>query len=255
MALPNHLIIVCCHGIWTGGPSNGANEDEWLIADFQRGETDTFIEHIKAGVRCLAQDYDNAVLAFSGGPTRKETTLSEAQSYANIASAHGYFNLINSSQDLVNSSKILIEDRALDSYHNVLFSLTLFYARFHSWPASLTIVSHAFKKFRLIDGHCAAIGFPLEKTAFVGIDPPGMASGENEDAIKGVGQAVDDWIADPYGRGEKLAGKRAKRNPWGVWQGAFDEKIEKDGLTLEKLVTEGEGEMETLVEAAPRPWE
>lgn len=66
MAVPNHLIIVCCHGIWTGGPSNGANEDEWLIADFQRGETDTFIEHIKAGVRCLAQDYDNSVLVFSG---------------------------------------------------------------------------------------------------------------------------------------------------------------------------------------------
>ncbi|PNP57597.1 hypothetical protein THARTR1_02595 [Trichoderma harzianum] len=229
MALPNHLII--------------------------RGETDTFIEHIKAGVRCLAQDYGNAVLVFSGGPTRNETTLSEAQSYANIASAHGYFNLISSSQDLVNSSKILIEDRALDSYHNVLFSLTLFYARFHTWPASLTIVSHAFKKFRLIDGHCAAIGFPLKRTAFVGIDPPGMASGENEAAIKGVGQAVDDWIADPHGRREKLAGKRAKRNPWRAWQGVFEEKIGKDDSAKGELVTQGAGEKETLVEDAPRPWE
>lgn len=143
----------------------------------------------------------------------------------------------------------------MDSYHNVLFSFTLFYARFHTWPAFLTIVSHAFKKFRLIDGHCAAIGFPLEKTAFVGIDPPGMASGENEDAIKGVGQAVDDWTADPHGRGEKLAGKRAKRNPWGVWQGVFEEKVGKDDSTMGKLVTEGVGEKETLVEDAPRPWQ
>jgi hypothetical protein len=66
MAIPSHLIVVCCHGIWNGGLSNGANEDEWLIADFQRGETDTFIHHIKIGVRLLAESYDNSVLAFSG---------------------------------------------------------------------------------------------------------------------------------------------------------------------------------------------
>lgn len=82
-----------------------------------------------------------------------------------------------------------------------------------------------------------------------------MASGENEDAIKGVGQAVDDWIADPHGRGEKLAGKRAKRNPWGVWQGVFEEKVGKGDSITGKLVTQGVGEKETLVEGAPRPWE
>lgn len=143
----------------------------------------------------------------------------------------------------------MVEDRALDSYHNVLFSLTLFWARFQAWPASLTIVSHAFKKSRLVDGHCAAIGFPLERTAFIGIDPPGMESGENEAAIRGVGQAVDEWTADPHGRGETLAGKRARRNPWGVWQGVFEEAVRNKG----GLVTVGEGEEETLVDG-PRPW-
>lgn len=188
------------------------------------------------------------------GPTRKETTLSEAQSYANIASAHSFFNLISHPRATI-SSKILIEERALDSYHNLLFSLTLFYARFRTWPAFLTIVSHAFKKPRIIDGHCSAIGFPLERTTFVGIDPPGMTSGENQDAVKGVGQAIDDWTADPHGRGEKLAGKRAKRNPWGVWQGVFGDTVERDDVRRGRLVTEGEGEKETLVEDASRPWE
>jgi hypothetical protein len=150
------------------------------------------------------------------------------------------------------SSKILIEDRALDSYHNLLFSLTLFYARFHTWPLSLTIVSHDFKKPRFIDGHCTAIGYSLERTKFVGIDPPGMVSGENEAGMKGVGQAVDEWTADPHGREEKLAGKRAKRNPWGVWQGVFEEVIDDTGKG--GLVTEGKGEKETLVDDAPRPW-
>ncbi|PTB41082.1 hypothetical protein M441DRAFT_140833 [Trichoderma asperellum CBS 433.97] len=260
MAVPTSLIVVCCHGIWNGGPSKGANEDEWLIADFQRGETSTFIEHIKLGVKLLSESYDDSVLAFSGGPTRKETTLSEAQSYSNLAAAqnlfgHSFVNKLESTPELIPkviSSRILVEDRALDSYHNVLFSLTLFYSRFHAWPLSLTIVSHDFKRPRFIDGHCAAIGFPLERTTFLGIDPPGMINGENEAAMKGVGQAVDEWTADPHGRGEKLAGKRARRNPWGMWQGVFEEQV--DGPRKGGLVTEGIGEMETLVDDAPRPW-
>lgn len=59
------LIIVCCHGIWLGGPSLGADEAEWLIAPFQHGETPTFTEHIKAGFRLLSSMPDT-LLVFSG---------------------------------------------------------------------------------------------------------------------------------------------------------------------------------------------
>ncbi|KJZ73881.1 hypothetical protein HIM_06774 [Hirsutella minnesotensis 3608] len=67
---PTHLIVVCCHGIWLGGPSRGADEAEWLIAPFQRGETPTFIEHARAGVACLARARESSVLVFSG-PCRR----------------------------------------------------------------------------------------------------------------------------------------------------------------------------------------
>lgn len=149
--------------------------------------------------------------------------------------------------------EVLIEDRALDSYHNVLFSLTLFYTRFRTWPVHITIVSHAFNKERLIDGHCAAIGFSLERVSFLGIDPPGMAAvatgvggaASKEEAMKGVGLAMGEWREDPHGRGPNLAGKRAKRNPWGVRQSLFIEEGDRGGLVLERVV---------LDEGAPRPW-
>jgi len=65
MSSPNHLIIVCGHAIWLGGPQKGWDEEEWLFESYKRGETPAFIEHIKAGVRELSED-DRAVLVFSG---------------------------------------------------------------------------------------------------------------------------------------------------------------------------------------------
>jgi hypothetical protein len=59
------LIVVCCHGIWLGGPSLGADEAEWLIAPFQHGEMPTFTEHIKAGLTLLSFT-PGSLLIFSG---------------------------------------------------------------------------------------------------------------------------------------------------------------------------------------------
>lgn len=271
---PTNLIVVCCHGIWAGGPSAGADESEWLIADFQRGETGIFTEHIRAGIRCLSQDRGNSVLAFSGyccsqtpktphlhdphsvekkkknqfgqkktnqnsAATRKETHLSEAQSYHNLAVANAYFQLLPPSSPPSHPQEILIEDRALDSYHNVLFSLTLFWATFRAWPATLTIISHAFKEPRIARGHCAALGFPLDRVRY-----PALMDGVVDDPVSaaGVARAEAEWTRDPHGRGESLAGKRAARNPWGVWQGVFPKgtNYEDGGL---KTIGEGAGEM------------
>uniref|UniRef100_A0A8H7KBE0 DUF218 domain-containing protein n=1 Tax=Bionectria ochroleuca TaxID=29856 RepID=A0A8H7KBE0_BIOOC len=235
---PSHLIVVCCHGIWLGGPSKGLEDSEWLIADFQRGETPTFVEHARAGIRLLAEHGRDAILAYSGGPTRRETQLSEAQSYANIARENAYWSY------LILEGQIILEERGLDSYHNVLFSLTLFFSRFGVWPRHMTIVSHAFKRPRLIDGHCVAIGWPLDRASFVGIDPQGLAG--KEDAVEGAARAIGEWMDDPHGRGASLKGKRAKRNPWGVGQGMFEKGVEASVRENAKLPARGRVTM--------RPW-
>jgi len=65
MTAPNHLVIVCGHAIWAGGPKKGFDESEWLIESYKSGETPTFIEHIKAGVEILGRD-ERSVVMFSG---------------------------------------------------------------------------------------------------------------------------------------------------------------------------------------------
>jgi hypothetical protein len=67
-----------------------------------------------------------------------------------------------------------------------------------------------------------------------------------------VSVAVGDWLADPHGRGEKLRGKRLKRNPLDAWQGIFPKDF--DGAAMSGLVTSGEGSTETLADDAARPW-
>lgn len=102
--LATHLIIVCCHAIWLGGTTNEQIESDWyvdpqdfssrytffsisstlansaelvhsfrhhlskfgrVIEHFQRGETPTFREHIKAGLRAL-MERPSSLLVFSG---------------------------------------------------------------------------------------------------------------------------------------------------------------------------------------------
>ncbi|KAK3351377.1 hypothetical protein B0H65DRAFT_546424 [Neurospora tetraspora] len=274
---PNHLIIVCGHAIWLGGPANGWDESEWLIEPYKKGETPTFIAHIKAGLEELAKD-DGAVLMFSGGPTRPETRLSEAQSYYNLALANSFFGLSPSSSSAAApssfSNRIFLEERALDSYYNILFSLIHYWRVVHhpqhAWPERITIVSHAFKRNRLVDGHCAAIfglipsQLELEKRVrFVGINPPGVdgvgsvdgdgGSKEKKEAMQGVQLALGQWAEDPHGVGEELAGKRRARNCWGLDQRLFfsEEERRRSGVETRML----EDGSEALVDGEkPRPW-
>lgn len=115
MTVPNTLILVCCHAIWTGA-TDPYDAEQWLLSPFQTGEHTTFVKHIEEGLRLLyrrngiavhenerlnvengttadteaeavtATTTDTAILVFSGGATKRAVThMTEAESYYRIA--------------------------------------------------------------------------------------------------------------------------------------------------------------------------
>lgn len=65
---------------------------------------------------------------------------------------------------------------------------------------------------------------------FIGINPPvmgGQVGAEKADAMRGVHLTIGQWVNDPHGVGEDLAGKRRQRNVWGVSQLLFSNEEER----------------------------
>ncbi|QQK47358.1 Rossmann-like alpha/beta/alpha sandwich fold [Penicillium digitatum] len=218
-AVCNHLIVVCCHAIYTGGSHLGASEDEWLIEPFQKGETPTFINHVKAGLKALTED-SRGLLVFSGGPTKKPATeLSEGQSYLNLARDNNYFQDMSTISTL-DQSRVIAETNATDSYQNLLFSLIQFWMYTGVYPRRVTVVTHEFKRARFMQCHFPAVGLvPVgleqedytHKATVIGINPPEeitlpdtLTRGE---ATNGIGL----WREDLYGVNPDLVGKRVRR--------------------------------------------
>ncbi|KAI1608947.1 hypothetical protein EDD37DRAFT_132812 [Exophiala viscosa] len=239
MPLPTHLIIVCCHAIYIGPDS--FNESDWLIEPFQKGETDTYIAHVEAGVKELAKD-ENALLVFSGGATKRDRTeKTEGEGYLNVALERNLFGLETSPPSL--RQRMFVDRFATDSYQNVLCSLIQFplsvaeYQRRLSteggddpghvsaamgpkvdvvFPSKLTIISHEFKRSRSLNLHLPAMRWGENReTHYVGINPSfdavKMAEIEVGDRLRGYGA----WEKDLYGVGELLSRKRAVRG----WEG------------------------------------
>ena len=186
---------------------------------------------------------------FLRGPTRKETPLSEAQSYHNLSTANSHFDLVLPSYQ----TRIHVEERALDSYHNVLFSILQFWrTQSFTWPTYLTIVSHGFKRERLVAGHCNAIAFPLSRVNFVGVDPHSHLDLGNSATMKGNRTALQQWAEDSHGKGDILAGKRKKRNPWGIDQRLFLTDVERKASGIATRLTDDGGD---VLDDGTKPWE
>lgn len=78
---------------------------------------------------------------------------------------------------------VLLKERALDSYHNVLFSLTLFRARAGAWPARVTLVGHAFKRAARNPWRVWQGVFPETAADRGGLATRGSGAGETLDEV------------------------------------------------------------------------
>lgn len=212
-----NLILVAGHAVYVA-PSfdNVADDSNWFLQDFQKGEPPFYIEHIRNGIDLTADDPES-LLIFSGGQTRYEAgPKSEAQSYWMIADHMNWWWRTNV------RLRATTEEFARDSFENLLFGICGFRETVGYYPRKVTVVSWAFKESRF-ELHRRAICFPKGSFVFKGVNDPV----DLDKAKQGESKAVADFEKDPYGtrknQGEKdkdgklikyLGDKRNDRNPF-----------------------------------------
>lgn len=198
-----NLIVVAGHAILRD-LARVKEDAGWHLLDFQKGEPVKYVEHIRRGVEEAAADPE-ALLLFSGGPTRREAgPRTEALSYWLVAEHFEWFGR----PEL--AGRALLEDFARDSFENLLFGIARFFEVAGRMPEQVTVVSWEFKRERFARLHREAIGWPEEQFRYVGANDP-EAIGQ---ALAAEERARAKYAADPYSLGEEFRAKKAERNPF-----------------------------------------
>lgn len=215
--VPNHLILVACHAIYSPDiinthPENPLSDIHWLLSDFQQNEPPIFAQQLRKGFE-LHENDPRSYLALSGGRTREETQLSEAFSYFMLAS-----DLKLSDKEKI--GRVGFEIYARDSMENVLFGIAKFYQEWGIWPEKMTVISWEFKRERFgehwktVRRECEDGRLFEEKVKdvaweFVGVGAPVDLDG----TMRGEMRAMELFKTDPFGLGGKLMGKKIERDP------------------------------------------
>ncbi|SCU95608.1 LAME_0F12750g1_1 [Lachancea meyersii CBS 8951] len=255
----SHLIIVPCHSLWKidNGlePGNyGQSFKHWFLAPFQHEGRDhlSFVMHSLLAINELLDDTEHSLLLFSGSCTKKEAgTVSEAQSYflhaRKLLNAVSYgFDLplaFTSHEDiwkycvLINkkmksqsltvdelfASHISVEEFALDSLDNLLYSLVKFRSLTSNDASRVTISGFGFKKTRFLELHAVAIDYRPSQINYISYEPQPISIDPKElEAYKQnlehqeMNSALIPFRADWYATKSPLLDKKCQRNPFNL---------------------------------------
>ncbi|THV06708.1 hypothetical protein K435DRAFT_848786 [Dendrothele bispora CBS 962.96] len=210
-AILDHLILVPCHAIWTGPSADlRLDEDKWVLEPYQQrsGRVEAFFQHILRGAELSLKD-EHSLVVFSGGQTRPGTTITEGESYLQLALQADVFRTSFSSV----IPRATSENYALDSYQNLLFSVARFHEYTGRYPDKITVVGYEMKRRRFTELHREAIRWPKDKFSYIGIDP---TDGPEEKAVAKQGELQNGYLPytkDVYGCHTQLLSKRLLRNP------------------------------------------
>ncbi|KAK5149057.1 hypothetical protein LTR04_000141 [Oleoguttula sp. CCFEE 6159] len=237
------LIILCCHAIYARGPNssvlnNPYDESQWHLQPFQRGEHETFMQHIAASFAYITTStaHERTMLVISGGATKQGegVVISEARSYLHAycdgqtQTRVGAVGVNVDAETLLSEGQVLLEEYATDSFQNLLFSILRFRRAVGTWPRMITVVTHAFKAERFLDFYRST--YPLEKTsldsssssiiipvsyfaypALVNNSPPNLGTSLASTLRAETTNAILPFAADLYASGPTLASKRVAR--------------------------------------------
>lgn len=211
------LIVVPGHAVIKLNMIAQADREDsaWYLLDYQRnqGFPSIISSHIKVAIELLRNN-SQSLLVFSGGETRKDVgPMSEAASYYYFAAEKHWL-----SADLLDGNRVFLEEYALDSYENVLYSICRFREIKGYYPRRVFIVGFDFKSRRFEQLHRTAIGFSSDRFHYVKVHPSSQQQQRGFDwarSVEGERLAYQQFEGDLYGCSDPaLAQKRQARNPF-----------------------------------------
>jgi hypothetical protein len=194
---PKSMLIVAGHAIWDGKDWKGIEKSKFPDPEAMKR---TIAQHVRDGCKMgVKRLYD--VIAFSGGQTRKNLELTEAQGMANFAA----YRNIEFPDDL------LFESFARDSFENVFLSLLAFYHNYKAWPETIGVISMPHKSIRFM---LMATGLHFDNFTFHGIGKVDPHEKNCLNEMINMGVVIDyktKTIKDPLLRAPHFVSKRVGR--------------------------------------------